>query len=124
MMDRQGALFRLIGLGTPFHLPVEVGQQRQRGRLRHGIAQCLREQKRTLFQFDAFGQPLILTTLTSSLSKPEPKQSFGRHTPFDFSRMKALVSGHPLERGTSKLGGRIISSHGSQRAQNGLSVSW
>jgi hypothetical protein len=95
-IDRQGALFRLICLGTPSHLPVDVGQQRQRGRLRHGIAQGLREQKRTLFQFDAFGQPLILTTLTSYLSKPAPKQSFDRHIPFDFSRMKALLSGHPL----------------------------
>jgi hypothetical protein len=37
-----------------------------------------------------------LTSLTSSLSKPEPKQSFDRHIPFDFSRMKALLSGHPL----------------------------
>jgi hypothetical protein len=94
--DRPCALFRLICLGTSSHLPVEVGQQRQRGRLRHGIAQGLREKARALFQFDAFGQPLILTTLTSSLSKPEPKQSFDRHIPFDFSRMKALVSGHPL----------------------------
>jgi hypothetical protein len=96
VMDRQGALFRLICLGTPSHLPVDVGQQRQRGRLRHGIAQGLREQKRTLFQFDAFGRLLILTTLTSSLSKPKPKQSFDRHILFDFSRRKALLSGHLL----------------------------
>ena len=96
MIHRQGALFRLIYLGTPSHLPVEVGQQRQRGRLRHGIKQGLREQKRQLFLFDAFGRLLILTTLTSYLSKPKPKQSFDRHIPFDFSRMKALVSGHPL----------------------------
>jgi len=94
--DRSCALFRLICLGTPSHLPVEVGQQRQRGRLRHGIAQGLREKKRALFLFDAFGRLLILTTLTSSLSKAEPEQSFDRHILFDFSRMKALVSGHRL----------------------------
>jgi hypothetical protein len=56
----------------------------------------LREKKRALFQFDAFGQPLILTTLTSSLSKSESEQSFDHHILFDFSRMKALVSGHLL----------------------------
>jgi hypothetical protein len=37
-----------------------------------------------------------LTSLTSSLSKSEPKQSFDRHIPFDFSRIKALLSGYLL----------------------------